>query len=82
MKLDNFAAVFRCSRVANSVSKMFDFFMVSSAWVIIFDYSIDFNELEAVLGCLTAKNLLLSLFNVLWICFCDFLLIFHNNFYI
>ena len=33
---------------------MFGFSTVSISWVIIFNYSISFNKLEAVLGCLTA----------------------------
>ena len=33
---------------------MFGFSAVSISWVIIFNYSISVNKLEAVLGCLTA----------------------------
>ena len=47
--------------------------MVSSSWVIIFDCSIAFNKLEAVLGCLKAAGFMLLVFDVFWICLLLFL---------
>ena len=53
MNFDNLVKVLGCSLVTTSTSKMVDFSVVSSSWVITFDCSIGFNKLEAVLECLT-----------------------------
>ena len=42
------------------------FFTVSISWVIIFNYSISFNKLEAVLGCLTAAYFISPLVAYNW----------------
>ena len=52
MNFDNLVEVLGCSLVTTSTSKMLDFSVVSSSWVIIFDCFIGFNKLQAVLECL------------------------------
>ena len=54
--LDNFVAVFGCSILTDSMQNMSSFSTDFSSWVIIFNCSIDFNELKAVLECLTGTE--------------------------
>ena len=42
--------------LGNSMSKMFGFSMASSFWVMILNFSIDFNKLEGVFGYLTGTD--------------------------
>ena len=61
MGFGNFVAVFGCSIVTNSTSKMFGFPTASSYFI--FNCSIGFDKLEVALGCLTAADIMSPLFD-------------------
>ena len=68
MDFANFVAVFGCSVVTDSISKMLGFSTVSYSQVILFGWSIGFNKLGLVLRCLTATDFMSPLLDVLSIC--------------
>ena len=68
MDFDNLVAVFGYSIVTGSMSKMFDFSMLLSSRVIIFDCSTDFNKSEEFLGYLTGRCCLMFC-EIVYFCF-------------
>ena len=62
MSFDNLVAVFGCSKVTHSMSKIFGFSTVFAFGETIIDCVIGFNKLEILLGCIKAEKFLLNLF--------------------